>query len=58
MTLPEIQAELLTFGPEVETLNLLDEHGLISNHCVTISDIAEIDAAKALDWLRARTVPF
>ncbi len=58
MTLPEIQAGLLTFGPEVKNLNLLDDAGLISNHCVTIQDIADVDAVKALDWLRARDVPF
>ena len=36
------------------TMNKLTEAGLISDHCVTTSDVAEPDATRARDWLSER----
>jgi len=34
---------------EVETMNLLQDHGIISDNCVTAAEVA--DAGKAISWL-------
>jgi len=33
-------------------LNLLQEHGRISDNCVTFKDVPECDAVTALAWVR------
>jgi hypothetical protein len=34
---------------EVETMNLLQDHGIISDNCVTAADV--VDTGKAIAWL-------
>lgn len=37
---------------EVAAMNLLQEHGIISDLCVTAIDVAPEDAAAASEWLK------
>jgi hypothetical protein len=37
-----------------ETMNLLQEHAVISDNCVTISDVCEVDCKRAVAWLEKR----
>lgn len=39
---------------EFAVLNLLDEAGLISNHCVRAMDVADVDCKRAVKWLKER----
>ena len=38
-------------GATVEEMNLLQEYGIISDNCVTWSDVAECDREQARVWL-------
>lgn len=39
--------------PIAEVLNALQDHGIISDLCVTAQDVAPEDEQRALEWLRA-----
>lgn len=48
-----LRTQLLRLGwTDVKALNTLTEWGVISDNCVTLSDICESDALKAADWLK------
>ena len=48
-----LRSQLLRLGwTETKALNILTDFGIISCHCVTLSDICESDALKAADWLK------
>lgn len=36
---------------EVETMNILQTHGVISDNCVSAKDVANQDAERACEWL-------
>jgi hypothetical protein len=38
-------------GQETETMNELQEHGIISDNCVRAADVADADARRAAEWL-------
>lgn len=35
----------------VKVMNALMDAGLISDNCVSVSDVADVDCAKAIAWL-------
>lgn len=35
----------------VKVMNLLMDSGLISDNCVTPEDVADVDCARAIEWL-------
>lgn len=39
---------------QIQSLNLLTEHQIISDCVLTPADVADIDAMRAVDWLRKR----
>jgi hypothetical protein len=48
-----LKAELLRLGwTDTKALNTLVEYRLISDHCVTLQDIAEPDLTRAVKWLK------
>jgi hypothetical protein len=38
-------------------INLFDANGLISNHCVFLADIADVDALKCIEFLKTYEHP-
>lgn len=42
---------------ECEAMNLLQDHGIISDLCASLDDVAEVDAVRAVEWLRERSKP-
>ena len=48
-----LSAQLMRLGwTDLKSLNVLTDFGIISCHCVDLSDIAEVDALKASEWLK------
>lgn len=51
--------QLLTYADQhrltvTELMNILQEHGAISDNCIGFSDIPECDAVRAMTWLREK----
>jgi hypothetical protein len=44
-------------GDEIEAMNLLQSHGIISDNCVHASDVAEPDATRAVTFLEQASNP-
>ncbi len=45
--------QLMRLGwTETKALNALQDQGIVSDNCVTLSDICESDAIKAAEWLK------
>jgi len=34
-----------------EVMNRLQDAGIVSDNCVTVADVAEVDQTKAVEWL-------
>jgi hypothetical protein len=54
-TLEQYLSEPCNFWKEVDALNALQKHGIISDNCVHARDVAETDAPRAIAWLRENT---
>ena len=41
---------------EDECMDLLQQNGLVSDNCVHLGEVADVDAARALPWLEKNMV--
>lgn len=52
ITIADLRAEAKRLGwNDTQLLNCLQKHGVVSDNCIVLEDIAARDIAKAVEWL-------